>query len=60
MATFTEIDDIIDNLIIDLTAALNPSTGDVDANEGEIKIARRFLRKAKIAQRVIDKMGSTS
>lgn len=61
-----EIDAIVDQLVTDLTGALDPSTGDTDAQRGgggtaqEESIARYLLHKAKVAQRRIDQMGSAS
>ena len=60
MATFTEFDAIIDNAIIDLTAALNPSTGDIDASNTEREMGRRLLKRLQLIQRTYDREGFAS
>lgn len=60
MATFTEFDAIVDNAIIDLTAALTPGTGDIDASNTEREMGRRLLKRLKLIQRTYDRDGFAS
>lgn len=60
MATFTEFDSIVDNAVIDLTAALDPTTGDTDASNTEREMGRRLLKRLKLIQRTYDREGFAS